>query len=56
LIDKIKSQIVGKDKNEAEKIILSYPQIDAVVIKIYPIWYNTLPTLKSAIKIKQIKN
>lgn len=56
LIDKIKTEILWKNKNEAKKIILSYPQIDAAVIKIYPIWYNTLPSLKSAIVIKQIKN
>lgn len=55
IIDKIKAEIVGKSIDEAKKVILSYPQIDAVDVKVYPIWYNVLPKIKSSIDIV-IKN
>ena len=55
LLDKIKLDIAGKSIKEAKNIILSYPQIDSVVIKVYPVWYNILPKLKSEIKFKVLK-
>ena len=49
LKEEIKSKIVGKDKQEAIKIIRSYPQVNSVWIKISPPWYDKLPQLKSRI-------
>lgn len=50
-IPDIKTRIAGKTKEEAREIILSYSEVSAADIKISPIWYNTIPTLKSRIKI-----
>lgn len=50
-IPDIKSRIAGKTKQEAKEIILSYSEVSSADIKISPIWYNTIPTLKSRIKI-----
>ncbi len=55
LLSEIKNKIIGKNKTEAEKIILSYPQISSVEIKISPPWYDFLPKLKSKIKFHIIK-
>lgn len=47
----IKSRIVGKTKQEAKDVILSFNEISSADIKISPVRYNTLPSLKSRIKI-----
>jgi len=49
IAEDIKSNIVSKSKEEAQKTILSYPEIAWVTIKIRPPRYNTLPKLKSRI-------
>jgi len=49
--NEILSKISNKSRYEAEKIILSYPEIWFVDIKISPSWYDALPNLKSNIKI-----
>ncbi len=47
LKDTIKSKIVGKSSEEAKKIILSYPEIDVVIVNSSPPWYKDIPSLKS---------
>ncbi len=49
--NEILSKISNKSKAEAEKVILSYPEVWFVDIKISPSWYNILPNLKSNIKL-----
>lgn len=51
VLDSLKSRILGMDKNEAKEIILAYPEISNALIKVRPPRYNTLPKLKSRIKI-----
>lgn len=50
--DDIKSKTAWLNKDEAQKIILWYPEISSVVVKTSPAWSDTLPTLKSRIYIK----
>ncbi len=49
ILEDIKNNIVSIDKQQAQKIILSYPEIAWVTIKIRPPRYTTLPKLKSRI-------
>lgn len=49
ILEDIKSNIVSLDKEQAQKIILSYPEVAWVQIKIRPPRYSTLPKLKSRI-------
>ncbi len=49
ILENIKNQITSKNKQDAQKIILQYPEIAWVNIKIRPPRYNTLPQLKSRI-------
>ncbi|PJA48109.1 MAG: hypothetical protein CO170_03700 [candidate division SR1 bacterium CG_4_9_14_3_um_filter_40_9] len=51
ILDSMKSRILGASKEEAKDIILSYPEISTVSLKVRPPRYNTLPKLKSRIKI-----
>ena len=55
IIPTIKSQIMWLEKENAQKIITSYPEIEKIDIKISPRWYTTITTIKSRIFIK-IKN
>ncbi len=52
VINEIKDRIIGLDAEEAKKIILSYPEIDAAKISISPRRYSTIPTVKSRISFK----
>jgi RNA processing factor Prp31 len=52
VLDDIKSHIVGWEKEESRWYILRFPEISSVNIKITPIWYNTIPKLKSRIKVE----
>lgn len=49
LLDDMTEKIAGKTEAEAKKILLSYPEVSAVVLKLSPAWSDTLPTLKSRI-------
>ena len=51
ILDDIKSQIVWWNKESARSYILWFPEISSVKIKITPAWYNSVPKLKSRIKI-----
>jgi hypothetical protein len=54
VLEDIKSHIVWWDKESARSYILSFPEISSVKIKITPAWYNSIPKLKSRIKIEII--
>lgn len=51
ILSDIKARIINKTKEEAKDIILSYTEISSANIKISPVRYDTLPNLKSRIKI-----
>lgn len=52
IIPDIKNYIAGKNVEESRKYILSnYPEIWSIKISISPLWYSTIPTIKSRIKI-----
>lgn len=53
VLDSIKSRILWATKEETQDIILSYPEISSVKIKIRPPRYNTVPKLKSRIKMQR---
>jgi len=53
--EEIKNNIVWKTSDEARKIILSYPEISSVRVKVKPIRYTQIPKLKSRIKIEMDK-
>jgi hypothetical protein len=52
VIDSIKNRILGIETSAAKDIILSYPEIASVNIRVTPPRYNTIPRLKSRILIK----
>jgi len=52
VLDNIKSRIIGIGKTEAKDIIFSYPEVSTATLKVRPPRYNTLPKLKSRIKIE----
>jgi hypothetical protein len=49
ILEDIKTNIVSQNKEESQKIIMSYPEVAWVTIKIRPPRYSTLPKLKSRI-------
>ena len=49
ILEDIKTNIVSQNKEEAQKMIMSYPEVAWVTIKIRPPRYSTLPKLKSRI-------
>jgi len=51
IVDDIKAHIDGGDVEEARGYILHFPEISSVNIKITPIWYSTIPKVKSRIKV-----
>lgn len=55
IMEDIKSHIIWWEKEESREYILSFPEVSSVRIKITPIWYNTIPKLKSRIKISTDK-
>lgn len=52
IIPEIKENIVGISKEKARNIVLKYPEVSSVAIKISPPRYSIIPTIKSNIKIK----
>jgi len=55
-LEDIKTRILGVDEDDARKIILEYPEISTVHVKVKPIWYSEVPKLKSRIKVRIINN
>jgi hypothetical protein len=51
IINDIKSHIVWNSREVARSYILSFPQVSSAKIKITPAWYDSIPKLKSRIKI-----
>lgn len=49
LLSEITDKIAWKSQEEAKNILLSYPEISAVILKLSPVWSDILPTLKSRI-------
>ncbi|HOG15624.1 MAG TPA: hypothetical protein PK674_03485 [Candidatus Absconditabacterales bacterium] len=51
IVDDIKTYIVGGDKETARNYILGFPEVASVKIKITPAWYNSIPKLRSRIRV-----
>ncbi len=51
IVDDIKSQIVWWNRESARSYILWFPEVSSVKIKVTPAWYNSIPKLKSRIKV-----
>ncbi|NOZ44159.1 MAG: hypothetical protein GXP45_03325 [bacterium] len=54
-MEDIKTRILGKQEVEARKIILGYPEVSTVHLKIKPLWYSEIPKLRSRIRVKIIE-
>ncbi len=52
VLEDIKDAILWKQEDEARKIILDYPEISTVHLRVKPIWYSEVPKLKSRIKVE----
>lgn len=55
IIPELKNKIIGEDINSARRTILEYPEVGSVDIEISSFWGNTIPTIKSRVKIKVTK-
>jgi len=55
ILEDIKTRILGKQEVEARKIILGYPEVSTVHLKIKPLWYSEIPKLRSRIRVKIIE-
>jgi len=51
IVDDIKTYIVWWDKETARNYILWFPEVASVKIKITPAWYNSIPKLRSRIRV-----
>ncbi|MBU0626957.1 hypothetical protein KKG31_00125 [Patescibacteria group bacterium] len=51
VLDSAKTRILGTEKDEAKEILLSFPEIASIKLKVRPPRYSSLPKLKSRIKI-----
>lgn len=49
VLPEITEKIAWKSEKDAKSILLSYPEISAVILKLSPVWSDILPTLKSRI-------
>jgi hypothetical protein len=53
ILSDIKATIAGKSIEEARTYILStFPEVGSVKISVSPMWYTSIPTIKSRIKIR----
>lgn len=52
LKEEIKERIIWESISDAEDIILDYDEIDVVIIRSSPPWYDVLPSLKSRIELE----
>lgn len=55
ILEEVQAKVVGKNKEQAKEILLSYPDIAKVDIAISPPRYDTLPTTYARIKFRLIK-
>jgi len=51
IVEDIKNYIVGWNKETARNYILWFPEVSSVKIKVTPARYNSIPKLKSRIKV-----
>lgn len=54
--NKIKEKIVGLTTEEAESYIGNLPEVDAVKIKLWPIWLSRIPRIPNNIDVKLMEN
>lgn len=51
IIESLKTHIIWQSKDKARKKALSYDEISTAHVKVSPPWYNSIPKLRSRIKI-----
>ena len=51
ILSQIKTNVVGKSIDETRKEILTYPEISSVKIDLWLLWGQTLPDIRSRIKL-----
>ena len=51
IIPMIKDQIIGKSKEDALRIIETFPEIEKWAISISPFWYSSVTGVKSRIRM-----
>lgn len=51
----VASELVGKNENQAQDLLLSNPQIDKIEITLAPSWQKTFPYFASKIKVNAAK-
>jgi len=56
LINEIKEEIAGKSVNEAENILVNFPEISDVKITVWPFFSSKIPSLKENIEVKPVKS
>jgi len=50
--NKVKERVVGLGVKEAENVVGNFPEVEAVKIKTWPVWIDTLPRIAESIDIK----
>ncbi|MBU0706491.1 hypothetical protein KJ657_00350 [Patescibacteria group bacterium] len=54
--NKLKERIVGLTVEEAENYVGNLPEVDAVEIKLWPIWLSRIPRIADNIEVKLMEN
>lgn len=54
--NKVKERVVGLTVQEAESYIGNLPEVDAVEIKLWPIWLSRIPRIADNIEIRLMEN
>ncbi len=48
----MKNEIIGKRRDEVQKILLDYEEIGSILIKVSPPWSDTIPAIRSRVRFK----
>ena len=46
----MKNKIIGKKKDDAQKLLLDYEEIGSILIKISPPWSDMIPSIRSRVR------
>ena len=53
---RVKEKVLNLSVEEAEAFISNFEEVDAVEIKTWPVWVNSLPRISESIEIKLMEN
>ncbi len=48
--------LAGKNKNDVQSVLASYPGISSIDVKMYPFWLSTLPKDPAKVKVEVVNN